>query len=242
MNKEQFRKFINTITDMSKIYANIIVAGGGVIMSQVGTARQVSINREVDDRNRSHDLEHEMSNDTHIKRYDQWKLKLNSADPFELGKHNSNLEQKESDALLRYYLKRPCMDYLELNYKGDGCDVVFSNQSSDVIFLNKLLETCLGSISTMQNENDKKSACASHLQNYETLCAQIVCNASKKNSNGKKGGGASEYKNALLSHRDILALCVKCTADTPFCETIFPAISEDVYLEDFLYTINNNYN
>jgi hypothetical protein len=26
-------------------------------MSQVGTARQVSINREVDDRNRSHDLE-----------------------------------------------------------------------------------------------------------------------------------------------------------------------------------------
>jgi hypothetical protein len=30
MNKEQFRKFINTITDMSKIYANIIVAGGEV--------------------------------------------------------------------------------------------------------------------------------------------------------------------------------------------------------------------
>lgn len=214
----------SNLTDMKNIYANIIVALSGVAGSFYLTTRENSKRNEMKNSQRADDLMSTISRKGRKYEYAKWKNQLrnlSTEESFEFGKELSVEKRNDVERLLNYYLTHPCMDYIKLNDKGDGCDALFGNKLSDVHVLNNLLYATLGSYSMINEQHDKESICVNHLQNYESFAAIVVNNSKIKNSNGRRGGTA-KYHTALISLIDLRNICIKSTGNEQFCNNMFP--------------------
>lgn len=237
--------FFKRFEDMNKIYGHLVTVGVTLLIQLVinkwddNTKKEhlkkqkkekedlKKQKKEEDDCKCSNNLNQQMNKKNDLQRYNFWLPKLIDLpheEAFIKGKEMTLIESKELKNLLKYYIQSPCADYIKLNYKGDGCDVLFNDDAKEVVFVNNVLHTVLGNHSVSNHQHIKETSCVNNLLDYETFASYIMKNSKQSNSK-QQIGGASPYHEKLLTHENIFNLCMTCCNNKEKCEQSFPKVS-----------------